>query len=607
MARTLPGSGEEFAKRLARPLLTQVGRLLLLVCIAWVAAVLPARAAGPAAPLEPIYLYRSPVTAAFFQANGSEYDTLLAHWRLYLKRYGKNVREVSRAELVAGLPPGVLVLASALLLGDDERRAVADFTRTGGSVLATWATGAREASGKWKGYDFLAEVFDVRIAGEIAQTEEQWFMMPFGDGPLTWPLPAGRRMYMGKVAENLLRVDAKHLAARYMDWNRKPDFTHPDGAIAYSERDGSRRVFLGFAESAWDYHQRDDVNAMLDAIVAWLRREPRAFKAAWPDGKIATQLLEMDTEANFENGANFQRQLEEANIQGTFYSLTSEAIKHPELVRSLLKRGHEVAYHADIHIGFSKQTPEQQEKRILNMLAQMRSIVGPDLTPHTGFRAPTESYDQTTEILLRKHGMRHHAADPSSTEDRLPFFSKSEKHLGPEEALVVLPRTNFDDISFRMAGMSKARIEQHLVRDFEHVVEMGAFGLLSVHSQNYGPEGPMTVSMPVLFKRIAEVRQQVWFPRADQVERWWRNRERASLTTRHEGGWHYLQVNVRAPGATPGLTFMVTHARAGHPPLHVETLTPYAPTIEIRPVDAFRSALVLGKAAPGNYSFRVRF
>jgi peptidoglycan/xylan/chitin deacetylase (PgdA/CDA1 family) len=582
-------------------------RFLSLAFFAMVTVLQSAAAAEEPEPLRNIYLYKSPATGAFFKANDGDYNNLLAHWRLYLKKYGELSREVTRADLTSSLPPGVLVLASALLLDDDERRAVEDFTRRGGSVLATWATGARDGNGNWKGYGFLTDIFDVKIAGEIRREEGQWFMMPFGDGPITWPLPAGRRMYLGRVAENLLRVDARFVAARYMDWNRAPDFRLPDGAIAYSERQGARRVYLGFAESAWDYHTREDVNQMLDAMIAWLRREPRLFKAAWPNGKVAAQLLEMDTEAMFQNAANFARHLDEAGIKGTFYCLTSEAIKFPDLVRSLMQRGHEIAYHADIHIGFQNQKPEQQEQRMLNMLGQMSKIVGPNLAPHTGFRAPTESYDQTTEILLRKHGMKHHAADPSSTEDRLPFFSKSEKSLGTDEALVVLPRTNYDDISFRMAGMSNARVEQHLVRDFEHVYEMGAFGLLSVHSQNYGQDGPMMLAMPVLFKRIAEAGNAVWLARGDQVAEWWRQRERVTVSARNEGGAHLLQVNVRAPGVGSGVSVMVIHAQAGHPPTRIETLTPYSPSAEIRPVDAFRSAVVLGSAAPGSYRFRLRF
>lgn len=582
--------------------------LAMAMFIAFATMLFPGTASAQAAtPLNHVYLYKSPATAAFFKANGSDYDVLLTHWRLYLKRYGNQSREVSRSELVAGLAPGVLVLGSALLLDDEERQAIERFTQRSGSVLATWATGARDGTGNWRGWDFLSQVLDVRIAGEITRDEDRWFMMPFGDGPLTWPLPAGRRMYLGKIAENLLRVDAKLLAARYMDWNRAPDFKQADGAIAYSERQGARRVYLGFAESAWDYHTRDDVNRMLDAIIAWLRREPQIFKAAWPDGRVAAQLLEMDTEALFENAVNFADHLDRAGIKGTFYCLTSEAVKHPNLVRDLLKRGHEVAYHADIHTGFRQEKPAQQEQRIQNMLQQMRSILGADLSTQTGFRAPTESYDATTEILLRKHGMKHHAADPSATEDRLPFFSKSEKNLGSDESLVVLPRTNYDDISFRMAAMTQERIQQHLVRDFEHVVEMGAFGLLSVHSQNYGEIGPLITTMPALFARIAEMRDKVWLTRGDEIAEWWRQRERVTVRGYQEGSWHHVQVQVRPPGVAEGVSVMITHAYAGHPPLHVESLTPYGPAAEIRPVDAYRSALVLGKGAPGNYSFRIKF
>ncbi len=63
-----------------------------------------------------------------------------ARWREVLRTYYGNAnREVSRASLLAGLKPGgVLVLGSAVLLDEQERKAIQAFAQSGGSVLATW-------------------------------------------------------------------------------------------------------------------------------------------------------------------------------------------------------------------------------------------------------------------------------------------------------------------------------------------------------------------------------------------------------------------------------------------------------------------------------------
>jgi hypothetical protein len=591
-------------------------RWALLACMmAWSLAAI-AKEAVP--PLREIYLYRSPATNAFFRAHDSDYNKLLDQWRIYLKKYDAHFHEVRKKDLMSDLKPGVLILASTLLLGDDERAAINAFTRRGGSVLASWGTGSRDARGQWLGYRFIEQTFSLTITGEIDRSSERWFMMPYGDGPLTWPMPAGRRVYMGITAENLLRIDSPRLAARFMDWDRTADPEKADGAIAYTEQDGSRRVYLGFAESAWDFHKRDEITRMLDAMMSWLRREPHIWLAAWPDGKGAAGLLEMDTEDRFANAATFARQLEKNGLRGTFYCVTSEAIKYPQLVRDLKQRGHEIAYHADVHIGFEGQPRQQQEDRLHNMLEQMARVLGPDLSSQTGFRAPTESYDKTTEILLRKYGMRHHAADPSSTEDRLPFFSESEPGRSINDALIVLPRTHFDDISFRVRNFDEDKTRQHLLLDFNQSLEMGGLGLLSVHSQNYGPDGSMTTTMPFLFTRIAEVRDRIWIERADTITAWWRNRARVRVNIRNEDGGsggnnsggsrgRIIDLHIRPPGAVTGLSLMVTHVETGGVTAQVMALSPRAPAARIVPVDEFRYAIVLDKAAPGAHRYLVRF
>lgn len=555
----------------------------------------------------PIYLYGSPATAAFFEANEGDYSRLLDQWRGFLKKYGKDVREIGRADLLSPLPRGVLILGSALLLDDDERRAINHFGQRGGSILGTWATGARDGSGNWRGFGFVQDTFDVRIAGQITRDSEEWFMLPMGDGPLTWPIPSGRRMYLGKIAENLLRVQASHIAARYSTWDRSLDPAAVNGAIAYAEKQGSRRIYFGFAESAMDFHLREDTYDMLDAMISWLRREPRVFKAAWPGGRVAAQIIEMDVDGAYQSSSTLARQLEESELPGSFYVISSQSIKAPDYLRSLVRRGHEIAYQADVPGGFKDQAPEIQETRMLDMFDQMRKVLGPNPALLAGFRAPGESYDKSTEVLLRRYGVRYHLADSSATEDRLPFFSRSEKSVTGTEALIVLPRTSLRDETYRAEGMNNERASNYLMREFETAVEMGALSVFSVQSQAYATESPVNLALPQFFRRLAALRNKVWTGRADEVAAWWRNRERVAIRTQSDSRGVMLELTVQAPGVPPGLTMMTTHSDAGRMPLQAEAMTPYTPLAEIKAVDEFRSAIVLGRLPAGTHQYRIRY
>lgn len=585
--------------------LWRLRNLLLVFWAAWLVLPLPANAAT--APLETIYLYSSPLTKAFFAANGSNYDTLTARWNVYLKTYGKAYREITRAQLLKGLPRGVLVLGSAALLDSDERRAIQGFIDDGGSIIATWATGVRDGKGKWHGYSFIETTFDLKVTGRDEISSNERFLNTFGDSPLTWPVPAGERIFLGMVAESPLRIDSRQLAGRYFNWSRYPADKAKSGAIAYSEKNGSRRVFLGFSESSWEYDERLELPKALDGVFAWLRREPRIFKGAWPDGDLSAQLLEMDTEDKYANAVNFARDLEAAGLRGTFYSLTSIAVDHKDIARALQEK-HELAYHAELHVGFKGKAPEAQESRIKKMVDDMTSIVGSRaLARVTGFRAPTESWDANTEILLRKYGVRHHVADPASSDARVPLFSQSEPGVGPVDAIVVLPRTQLDDLNYQAMKLSTEQASELIARDFDYLHEAGALGVLSVHSQNYAPEGLMAKLTPPYLKRLQEHRGDVWVAPGGEIADWWRARARVAQKMVPPGAMRALEFTVQAPGDVTGLSFFVTHPAADAMPKAIKPRDPNMPKPELRRIDAFRSVLIFPRLPAGSFAYDVEF
>ncbi len=571
-----------------------------------------------------VALYVSPSTRAYLPGVGGSHDALLGPWRRLLQGRGHVFRELRSPEELAALrPQDVLVLPSTVALSAAERGALLRFRDIGGQLLTTWSTGARDAGGQWMGHGFLRELTGVDVTGEIEPTSNRRFLIPYGDTPVNREVPAGRRIWLGELAERPLALKGGVEAAAYLDWSRtvlQPN-SH-SSAIVYDEggigAKPGRRVVFGYAETAWSF-QPGDFEALADQALRWLLRRPSVHLATWPNGARAAQLIEMDTEEGFANAIHFAELLEQIQASGTFYCLTSEVRKQADLVKRLA-RHHEIGFHGEVHYGFKDLPRDKQQRRLQRMLDEMRGALGAKgdwvAGVGRGFRAPTESYDETTEALLIALGLQHHAADPSRSADRLPLFAGSPD---PARAMVVLPRGQLDDLNYMDLKLTPAQVGAALVGEYEFNLRLGGLGLLSVHSQNFADTDQllnrpthstlMTQAVEILTRHIGPRHEQAWIATGGAIADWWRQRQRARLDARMpDANTLELQVSVSGSAPVSGLTLLVGHRSANQAP-RLQASAPPGGTgaAQLRRIDRFSSALVFPTLPPGRHSLRLSF
>lgn len=535
-------------------------------------------------------LLRSSASAAYLRASGGDYEQLLGPWRTFFKATGIKARELAAEELSRVKGRAVLILPASVALSEAERKAVRSRVASGWSVLGTWAVGARDERGKWLGYGFIEELFGAKIVSDEQPHKDFRFLLPYGETPLTHAVAAGTRMYLRPVSEPPLRFQARNVAARMTSYVRDASSSAALlGAASFEERDGARRAYFGFAESSWDSAQ-SEMHAVLSGTLEWLRRKPVVVKSAWPDPHDAALLIEMDTEDKFGNAVVLAEQLERYKLRGTFYCLTSEAAKHPRVLKRLAER-HEIAYHAEVHEGFAKLERAKQEARIKAMVKQMAGLL-PDVSQATGFRPPLEEYDATTEKVLAEHGFRHVAASLDSRADALPGFSAADARL------VVLPRTWPDDIALLRGGQLKEdSAAAALQASLQDTIATRGFGLLSLHSQHFQKGGVMAKVLPRLLEQAARPQSRVWLASASSIERWWRAREAVRVTTRIDASG--VSVALAAQGPVPRLKLVLMTPKA--PELDAE-----ARGIRLAKLDDYRWALVFDELPRGETRVRVR-
>ena len=79
---------------------------------------------------------------------------------------------------------------------------------------------------------------------------------------------------------------------------------------------------------------------------------------------------------------------DEAGVRGTFFVLTWNAERHPEIVRRIAAAGHEIASHGYAHRLIYEQTPETFRDDITRAKATLEDITGAAVL---GYRAPSTS------------------------------------------------------------------------------------------------------------------------------------------------------------------------------------------------------------------------
>lgn len=553
----------------------------------------------------PVLLYVSRSTSSYFGSIGGNYETLLKPWRGYIQNVKPRPKEVNDLSDLGTLNSGVLILPSTAALGPAERQDILAFRDRGGSVLATWATGTRGANGEWMGWDFLEKLGGARFSGEIPREADVGYLVLSGESPVNFSQSAGKRIFLGSNAEHALRLTGPQSGGQFLNWARTPEAERArEGAITYAEigPGAGRVVIFGFAESSWE-NQTADLHQLVNDTLSWLKHKPVLVKANWPDGKRAAQVIEMDTEQGFPNSLAMARMMKDIDYRGSFFVLTSSGLEFPDVLKTL-NQGFEIGYHGDTHLGFKGQSQVVQEQRLTDMKAQLQTVIG-GTSGVRGFRAPTESYDKSTQALLLKSGLSHHLSGTQDSDNSLPFFAPIP-NTDVGNGLVVLPRSQRDDINLLAAPTDVAKLAQAMIDDFNLNRDNGSLGLFSVHSQNFGEGQAMTLAMPNYLNHVRAQRNRVWLVTPSEIDTWWRDRERFQLIARPSGPRIEFDLSVGGDKPIKGASLTVMLPKKGLLPI-ISGVKSGMPLPTVTLTDDYKASIIFDTLAPGNYFYQATF
>jgi Polysaccharide deacetylase len=555
-----------------------------------------------------VVLYASPTTKHYFEIGGLDADQNIVVWESFLRKYKIPFTIATTPGELERSTAGVLLLPSSVALSSREKRVITSFRARGGSVLATWLSGVRDDKGQWAGFDFMANSLDVEVVGDTAKLKDDNFLMPHGDNPVTNSLPAGRRVWLERANQWYpLRLSARNVAAHMMDWSRTFTTDKLTATIAFDDHPlegnlSSRSVVLGYPERLWQTADPEHLEAIAHNALTWLLRLPSAYKTAWPAPYKSALLLAVDAaEVIAANDMKFAAQLEEIGARATYYLLSDNAAKSVALTKELQSRGHELGFMGDSFTGFRDQSTAVQAARVEKMKARMKEI-GVAIDPASGFHAPTESFDKTTESLLLSAGFGHYISFMDATDSRLPFLAMGSSKEASGLATVVFPRTQRGPEDATEEGDVDDGLKS-FSGELALAVKMGGLSVIRMPSQSI-------LTFEDLEKVIDSLKEQskhTWMATASQVASWWRERERVTTWIAGDSTATELHVDVKGEGTVKHpLTVWVNLPALGR---RLELISVDEKPVKLltHSVDQWRTAVVLSDLTPGKYRWKLQF
>lgn len=554
-----------------------------------------------------VWLYASPSSQGYFASGNLNYKVSTGVWEVFLQKYAIPFTVIRSVEALEAVEPGVLLLPSSVALSDREKRAVLGFRAKGGGLLGSWLSGVRGERGEWQGWDFMARALDVAVVGTTESEEDETFLMPYGDSPVTHSLQAGVRIWLERVKGWYpLRLIGDHPSARMMDWSRTPGSGKPSSIVAFDERKQStglwsRSVALGYSERMWLSADPKLLEAIAHNALLWLLRQPDAYLSAWPHPFSSAAVVAIEGTENFGPvDLEFARKMEDAGAKATYFVASDNVSKSLGIVKSLQSRGHEIAYFGDRFEGFRDQSQAIQARRLTSM-RQTFQRSGVPVSANAGFRAPMDAYDKTTQKLLTEMGFGYHVAFMDGTDSRLPFLAAHPAE-SPSVPMVVLPRTQQGPEEALESGDPDDGLKSYF-EQLDISLKMGGLSVISVPNQSLlTPE-----QVDELSKYLKNQRARTWLPTAAQVAQWWHARERIGIRLEPGVRAPELAVNIRGQVPLGAAAFIWINLPARGDTLRLVGKNGAAQVPKVVAVDGWRSAILLEQLPVGDHRWELYF
>lgn len=458
----------------------------------------------------------------------AEFGRHADHWLDLTRKGGYRAEAIGDAQLVSGLDGyAAVILPSVICLSDPARAELERYLRAGGGVVATWALGARDGDGAWRGYDFLQNLTGA-VRFELGRNEAPWFVSVRSASPLGAGLPGGTRVQVTSLER--LEATALDADAFWSDAGLRPRVpalpADYQAAVVRKQVGEGRLVWLGFHENSAVTGEAERASAILLNGLAWAAGRPLVSVEPWPAPFTRSTMVAVDVSEFPDRARRLALELAQARVPATFF-IDPDLAGDGELLRELREAGElAIKWRHASDGGRARHAFDRIRMDWVRLALWSRTFVW-----IRGVRPFGDTLTLPETEFLAEGGVRYFLA-AGGVDSVLPSARSVRRAPSGwgEASLVGLGRSSDDDLHLSplgLQGLDAEWIVQRLTDDSESVGRLGGLYVLSLHTQGLG--GPEY--LPALRAILARIAASTsWVARGGEIAGWWSSRSRLRLS-----------------------------------------------------------------------------
>lgn len=434
----------------------------------------------------------------------------------------------------------LIVLPGTKSLSEKEALQIKKYLENGGSVFATGGIGSYSNDGKWRGWEFINQVFGVQFSHELKPDEFSKIHTICGSLPITANIPTGFPLKIATwdrpMAVEVLDPRTTQVSFWYnyrMDDGLVREEIKKSAGIAFGNFGKGRFMWMGFELNSIIGVQEDYIyfERLFNNSIKWLMYFPIAYVRDWPTGYEAAAIVAPVLTNDVNNINNVLPIMKNEGISATFFVDPTIAENNKELIRKISSYGEiaalvDIGYLASINDKFNKLNPYTEQLQKLNSAKEKLEKISSSSV--SGFLPYYGLFDQNTLNAVINSNYKYVLTD-SLTDRSVP-----KTIIRGDKRIVTMTKTARDDYEIiRDFGLTLPEFQFYTYQeDLDRVLFEGGMYILKLHTEYQCRSDYANVLRDVI-KDLKK--KKFWIATATEIQKWYEKRDYIEIKADRRG------------------------------------------------------------------------
>lgn len=478
----------------------------------------------------------------------------LATWKKFLGNLDLKYDIISDQTIENGehLNYKLLILPGTKSISNEQALQIKKYLEDGGSIFATGGIGSYSNDGKWRGWEYLNQVFGVQYSHELKPNEFSKIHTVCGSLPITANIPTGFPLKVATwdrpMAVEVLDPRTTQVSFWYnyrLDDGLVREEIKKSAGIVFGNYGKGRFMWMGFELNSIIGVQEDYIffERLFNNSIKWLLYSPIAYVRDWPTGYEAAAVITPVLSNEIENINNLLSVLKDEGLPATFFVDPSTSKLNKSLVKNISNYGEigalvDIGYLSSINDKENKlNSYKKQFEKISKAKTSLENIVSKSVTGLLPFYG---LFDNTTLNALINANFKYVLTD-SLTDRSVP-----KTVIRGDKRIVTMTKTARDDYEvIRDFGLTLPDFQFYTYQeDLDRVLFEGGMYIFKLHTDYQCKIENIGVVRDII-KELK--RKKFWITTASEIQKWYEKRDYIEIRSDRRGKTR-VAVKVSNPG-----------------------------------------------------------